>query len=442
MLRLLLPLIAAALVGAIDDSVSTLDSGSDSRKVVVQIWSHSKGGPRGSPIELHLPSGQAADVAEIVAAKKVERAAAELAHSKVKEEQLKQINDEAQEVHLSSVTREKLAQKQFKRADRDHKRTKEALDAAQTKSADTEVKMVEKKQTVQFASAKKKAQAQAVAKVAETKHKTSTLMLEKATANFKKADSKLSEVTPVRQEAEEQAFKAGQAAVAAGVRFRAAKEHREEMEYLHIKAQHLAKLASRKQQKEHWRSKLKTSRKNVKMARKMLDMMDSKEGKASATKSLNSAKAKAKTASAAYTKSRKEVEETTASLQKSEEDYTKKAAFKSYISAAKASAVAADADKAFTMSLSAADKRARDQAAQEAHRILQRADERARQSMANLESVKIVGKQEKAALDAELKKRNAEEKEQVADLQAKKKDIKMSKQVLGTFGSPPTEMKD
>ena len=65
------------------------------------------------------------------------------------------------------------------------------------------------------------------------------------------------------------------------------------------------------------------------------------------------------------------VEKTTAAMQKNEEDYAKKAAFKSYLTAAKASAVAADADKAFTTTLDKADKKAKDAAAQEAHRVTQ-----------------------------------------------------------------------
>merc|ERR1712166_1636509 len=258
MLALLLPVFAAILVGADQQSVSTLDADADARKVVVQIWSHSKGGPRGSPIELHIPGGQAADVAELVATKKVERAKAELQHSKVKETQAKQINDELQSVRMNTATRARLTQKQYKRASSE--KAQKVLDAAQVKDAATLATAMEKKQTAQFASAKKKPSKLGLAKVAETQHAASKVALKQATAKFQKADSKLRSITPERNQ------------------------------YLKVKSQHVQKLSVSKQKKEKWRIKLKHSRNNLKGAQEMFALMDSAEGKASAKKSIKKAK--------------------------------------------------------------------------------------------------------------------------------------------------------
>jgi len=437
MLALLLPVFAAILVGADQQSVSTLDADADARKVVVQIWSHSKGGPRGSPIELHIPGGQAADVAELVATKKVERAKAELQHSKVKETQAKQINDELQSVRMNTATRARLTQKQYKRASSEKEKAQKVLDAAQVKDAATLATAMEKKQTAQFASAKKKPGELGLAKVAETQHAASKVALKQATAKFQKADSKLRSITPEHNKAQDKANAASQKAVAAGVRLRAATEERERNQYLKVKSQHVQKLSVSKQKKEKWRIKLKHSRNNLKGAQEMFALMDSAEGKASAKKSITKAKKNEKKAYGEFEKSRKNVEKVTAALQKNEEDYAKKAAFKSYLTAARASAVAADADKAFTTTLDKADKKAKDAAAQEAHRILQKDDEKSRANMANLETVKLIGKQEKDALADEMKKRKAEQKKKLTDLKAQKKDAKMTKQALKGFGKAP-----
>jgi len=57
--------------------------------------------------------------------------------------------------------------------------------------------------------------------------------------------------------------------------------------------------------------------------------------------------------------------------------------------------------------------------------------------MANLETVKLIGKQEKDALADEMKKRKAEQKKKLTDLKAQKKDAKMTKQALKGFGKAP-----
>ena len=297
-------------------------SDADARKVVVQIWSHSKGGPRGSPIELHIPGGQAADgtgasniapcdkfcccaVAELVATKKVERAKAELQHSKVKETQAKQINDELQSVRMNTATRARLAQKQYKRASSEKEKAQKVLDAAQVKDAATLATAMEKKQSAQFASAKKKPEKLALAKVAETKHAASKVALKQATAKFQKADSKLTSITPEHNKAQDKANAASQKAVAAGVRLRAATEERERNQYLKVKSQHVQKLSVSKQKKEKWRIKLKHSRNNLKGAQEMLALMDSAEGKKSAKKSIKKAKKNEKKAYGEFEKSRK-----------------------------------------------------------------------------------------------------------------------------------------
>jgi len=405
--------------------------------VAVKIWGHTDGGPRPHQIELHLPDGQAADVAELVARKKVEVASAELHHARVKEKQLKQVYDEARERDLAAHTKQKLAEKQYQRASKDHSRTAKALSIAKSKQAKALEKTMERNQALQFASKKKKAKMADGVKLAQRAKAAADTAVDTATGKAAKASDKLRDASRTKKHADDKAFKTHLDAVSIAVKLRAAKEHREKMEYEQLKSKNLQKLSVSKRVKERSRKKLKQALKSVKHATNWLKMMDSKEGKASATRALTKAKGEEKEFRTKYNKARKEVAETTAKMRKSEVDYTKKAAYKSYISAAKASEVAANADKAFTSALSDADKQAKKQAAREAQQVLRKADAQARKSMATLEHVKFKNKQEETAQAEELKADKALQKEKAAEIKKRKKDIALTKKALKGFGKPP-----
>merc|ERR1712072_1351173 len=117
--------------------------------------------------------------------------------------------------------------------------------------------------------------------------------------------------------------------------------------------------------------------------------MDSEEGKASAQKAVTKAEKQKAEAEKKYESAKKSVAKTAAALRKSVLDFQKKWAHRTFISSAKASEVAADADKAFANALSEGDKRAKEQSAREAHRMLKMADDAARKNMADYENVKF-----------------------------------------------------
>merc|ERR1711871_47847 len=62
----------------------------ESRQAVADLWTHTEGPPRGQTVSIDLPESDSAEVEKIVAAKKVEVAAAGLHHATV---QLKAAQD-------------------------------------------------------------------------------------------------------------------------------------------------------------------------------------------------------------------------------------------------------------------------------------------------------------------------------------------------------------
>merc|ERR1712178_541619 len=186
-----------ACVSGEEESAASLDH--DSKKVAVKIWGHTDGGPRPHQIELHLPDGQAADVAELVARKKVEVASAELHHARVKEKQLKQVYDEARERDLAAHTKQKLAEKQYQRASKDHSRTAKALSIAKSKQAKALEKTMERNQALQFASKKKKAKMADGVKLAQRAKAAAETAVDTATGKAAKASDKLRDASRTKK---------------------------------------------------------------------------------------------------------------------------------------------------------------------------------------------------------------------------------------------------
>merc|ERR1712199_137154 len=174
-------------------------------------------------------------------------------------------------------------------------------------------------------------------------------------------------------------------------------EHRERMELAALKAKHMAKLSVDRRSRENWKKKVRQGKADVKRANEFLNMMDSEAGKKSAQQAVDKAQKQLTEAGTKYDEAKKSVAKIQEALRKSVLDFKKKWAHRSFMKAAKASEVAAEADKAFTNALTKADKLAKQQTAREAKKFLKMADDSARKNMANYENAKFLGQQEMKA---------------------------------------------
>lgn len=128
----------------------------EGRKVKVDLWSHTRGAPRGQKVHLKLPDGDSVVVAKIVARKNIERAAAGLHHAMVMMKQEKERKKVAYEQDESALTKLKVAQTKLKRRTRMVKDDDALLDKVRTKQADVAVKATEASARVQTVSKAKK----------------------------------------------------------------------------------------------------------------------------------------------------------------------------------------------------------------------------------------------------------------------------------------------
>merc|ERR1712070_136358 len=81
----------------------------EGRQAVVDLWTHSEGPPKGQKVSLELPEGDSEAVARIVAAKKIEVAAAGLHHASVLEKQALEKKKASDEEDETEITRAKIA---------------------------------------------------------------------------------------------------------------------------------------------------------------------------------------------------------------------------------------------------------------------------------------------------------------------------------------------
>lgn len=435
----LVGLLALMAVHGVEDSVTTLDSGelSAAKKVKVRLWTHVGGAPKGHPVELELPDGQRADVMEIVASKEVERASAELHHSQVKETQQSQISAEADEAAKASNTKRSLTDGKWERLRSEVIQTNKAAAKANKESAQAKEKYMEMKQTYQFSSKQEKKKMDKPLEAAKANKVAASVKDEEAKEKSKQLEDKFREVSALKDQVDSQADQDRLDAVGAAVRLRVTKEQTERLAYRKLKAEVNAKLSVEKRSREHWKQKRKAAKANIQRAKEYLNMMKSGDGKKAAERSLAKAKREGKEAADGFQKAQKAVTEVSTKLAKTEADFKKKRAHKSFMTAAKAAAAAADADKAFAAAITAGDKRAKEAAALEAHKELKRVDNAARESMAAYENQKFMTKQAKQAEETLMKEEKEEKEEKLKRLETAKKEQELSKDALQDFGKPP-----
>ena len=191
---------------------------------------------------------------EIVAQKEQERAAAELHHAKIKETQLDQQNSEAKEVDQAAATKNKIADKAYKRAAVEYKDAQQALHEADSANSRATESYMEKKQALQFASEKEKKKALPAEQTAQKAKTAAALALDQAKQKNEAAEKKLHDLTQVKDEATEKADQDHLEAVTSAVKLRAAMEHRERMELAALKAKHMAKLSVDRRSRENWKN--------------------------------------------------------------------------------------------------------------------------------------------------------------------------------------------
>lgn len=437
-------LLCAALVllcaGSLSAEVHRLEGVDlgEGRQVKADLWTHTNGGPRGQAVSLEMVEGNDEAVAQMVAGKKIEIAAAALHHAGVMERQELGRRDRSNAADQAAQTAAKIASVKVKGMQRDIKATNEKISKLKNQQADLSVKQEEASAAVEMASSKGKSKLKAKLKVIVAKNKALKVKL---TASDQKAQSLRYRLVGSKEDAEaavDQAHKARLKNVAERVKLEAAKHKVLHAKYLRLKAKNMKTFAAAKLKKELSQKQNREDRNDVKSAKEMLEIMNSGPGKKEATAALKRAKGKVKKSKKAWADAKKNVNKVKKQMDKNELAWEKKVAYKAVMKTAKLGAEADRADKAFKAALSDSDKANKLAMAKSIKKELSTANKKAERATANLEHIKFAAKAANKArkeADAEAKKAMEAEKKK---LSKRNKAAAAAKKALAGTGKPPS----
>jgi len=408
----------------------------ESRQIVADLWTHTKGGPRGQSVDLHLPDGDSEAVAKMVTAKKIEIAAAGLHHATVKMKQIQERKKASDEEDESEITKVKIAQTKLARTLRNIHDGAEEVDKLRSKQADAAVKAAEAVSRVEMASKKKRKALKAKAKLLKALQKKTDMQLGKAVTSLHAAKYKLVGDKADVKAATEASDKVRIQNVALNVKLNAAKHAQLHARFMALKSKNMHKLANANFAKEMWQKKKKQGVNDVKGAAEMLKIMGSGPGKKEAAASLAKAQKRAKKAAEKYTAARTKVNKVKDAINKNEVKWAKKMAYKAVWKTAVVGAAANKADKAFTRALSDADKQAKKQLADSAHKEMVKVSKSAEKATANMEHVRFAAMQDKKARAARVKREKARDAKRAKILKRRKAEAKMAEKALSNTGKP------
>merc|ERR1711939_158834 len=403
----------------------------EGRKVKVDLWSHTRGAPRGQKVHLKLPDGDSVVVAKIVARKNIERAAAGLHHAMVMMKQEKERKKVAYEQDESALTKLKVAQTKLKRRTRMVKDDDTLLDKVRTKQADVAVKATEASARVQTVSKAKKKEAIAKA----TDAKLNKVMNKKSADKYKLTGATADEKAEVEKE-----DKLRLVAVAQGVKYDAAHHAALHAKFMDLKAKNLSKLAKAKFSKEIWKKKKRQGKFDVKSAREMVQVMGSGPGIKEAKAALGRAKQRKKNAAKKYAVARKFVNKVKNKINKNEVKWARKMAYKAVWKTAKIGDEANKADKAFANALSSADKHAKKLLAESSKKEFKKVTGKAEKAKANYEHVKFAAAQSKKARERQTKKEKKKDAKAEKTFKERKRKDKMAKKAIAKKTTPLSGM--
>lgn len=411
----------------------------EGRQAVVDLWTHSEGPPKGQKVSLELPEGDSEAVARIVAAKKIEVAAAGLHHASVLEKQALEKKKASDEEDETEITRAKIADTKVHRFRTQVKSLDEKLSKLKDKQGDMLIKEEEAKAAVQMASKKKRKVLEGALKLAVAKRKSLALKIQD-TDNKIKATAM--EVVGAKEEsttAHAAQQETGLKNVADRVNLEAAKEKVLHAKFMALKSVNMKKLAVAKFSKENLKKQHTQAKNDVRSAKEMLAIMNSGPGTKEAKKSLDKAKKRKEDTKKKWVEATKNVDKVKNKILDNETKWAKKMAYKAVMKTAKLGAAANAADKAFQNALTDADKNSKKLAKAQIKKELAEAKKRAQQETTNAQNVAFAAKQDKKAR----KEAFDEEKKQMDNAKKEKENRKaesdMAKSALSATGKPPAQ---
>jgi len=379
----------------------------------------------------------ASAVAQIVAGKKIEIAAAALHHAGVMERQELGRRDRSNAADQAAQTAAKIANVKVTRMQKDIKAVDAKVSTLRNKQADLAVKKEEASAAVEMASSKGKSKLKAKLKVLVAKNNALKI---KVTATDEKRQSLKYRLVGARQDSEaatDHAHKARLTNVAERVKLEAAKHKVLQARYLRLKAKNMKTFAAARLKKEMAQKQNREDRNDVKSAKEMLQIMNSGPGKKEAQAALKRTQAKVKKSKKSWADAKKSVNKVKKAMDQNELAWEKKVAYKAVMKTAKLGAEADRADKAFTAALSDSDKANKLAMSKSIKQELSTANKKAERATANLEHIKFAAKAaskaRKEANDEAKKAMEAEKKKQ----SKQKKGEKAAAEVLAGTGKPP-----
>jgi len=409
----------------------------EGRQAVLDLWTHTEGAPRGQEVSLDLPDGEDEEVKAMVAAKKIDIAAAGLHHATVLQAQAlehKKVSDEKDETEIVAA---RIADVKVDRLRRELKSAQEQKEKLNGGKADLLIKEEEAKAALAMASDAKKVDLEAAVKLAAAKRDSNEQELVVI-------DDKIKELSNQVFDAKEGSNAAHQAQdqtrllnVADRVKLQAATEQADHAKFMDLKSRNMKKLAVATFAKENSHKAAKQAKNDVKGAKDMLDIMQSGPGEKEAAASLERAKKKEDDTQKQWIDATKKVDKVKNEVNDNEVDWAKKMAYKEVMKTAKLRATANEAEKGFQNALSDADKNAKRLAIETVHKELQTAEKVAEKGNANAEHVKFAAKQDKANR-AEIFKEEEAKMNAAKEMKDKQKaDAETSKKAMAGTGEAP-----
>lgn len=410
---------------------------SKGRKIKLDLWEHTDGPPMGQETSLVVgDDGDEAAVASIVAAKKIEIAAAGLHHATVVEQQALEHTQTANLAEETATTAAKIAsiaakrvQTTFKSATAREERLKDEKNKLQIKleEATAAIEMAAKNDTA--ALGKKAQHMKNLLTINEDDLKQVKHTLD--TARYHKKSAKV-EV--------ESTFEAQQRAhldvVVDAVKLRHAKHNVLHARFMELKSKGLKTLSAAKAVKENAHKAYKQSKAMIRDSKKTLEVLTTgaaEKGAKATVKKYQKASVKAKKV---WDDSLVKVNEAKSAVHGAELAWTKRVAYKDVMKSAKLGAKADKADKDFQTAITTADKIAKAATAAAAKKALEKANAEAEKAQASVEHMKFKLKAENLArknADDEIKEQM---KAAVALAKKQKDEEAQDKSALAGVGKP------
>jgi len=409
----------------------------EGRQAIADLWTHTEGPPRGQAVSLELPDGDSEAVAQIVAAKKIDIAAAGLHHATVLEKQALEHKMRSDEEDETEITRAKIADTKVDRIRRELKSTEEKIKKLKSGQADLLVKAEEAKAAVTMASEKKKQAAAAKLKLLDAEKNSLHLKLENAQ---QKVQALAMDVVGAKEEskaAHEAQEETRLKNVALRVKLQAAQDTVSHAKFMDLKSRNLKKLAVAKFAKENSKKQNHHAKNDVKGAKEMLAIMASGPGVKEATASLDRAKKRFEDTKKQWIENTKNVDKTKNEINDNEIKWAKKVAYKAVMKTATLGAAAHAADKGVDTALTEMDRDSKKLAAQQAHKEFADAEKKAEYEKANLQHVAFAAKQDKAARAAAYKEQKKKMDEEAKQQEKQKAEADMAKSALAGAGKAP-----